>query len=252
MFGWKRRSVDDQLAEARTLAETGKSAEAVALWRTLAEAGSARAQTNLGACYANGTGVPADPDAARAWLTRGAEAGDVLGQRNLGTLLLPNDRDAAAGWYRKAGAAGDLPSQEQLSRLLLDGPEADWPQARHWAGVAAKGGSVTAAYRLATMCHEAKGGQRDPAQAARWWRRAAEAGHGDAAAMLGAALHMGQGVPADQTEAMAWLRVGSARYSALVRPFYARVEQALTPEQRAAAEALATARLSSEAPASDR
>lgn len=240
-----RRRPEDELARARTLSEAGHGAEAVAIWARLAAQGNPRACTNLGACYANGQGVAADPVQARRWLQRGADAGDALGQRNLGTLLLPEDRDLAAVWYRKAAQAGDGPSQDQLSRLLVDGPDEGgaWVEARQWALRAAEAGCAGAAHRFATMCHEAKGGDRDPAQAARWWQAAAAAGHGDAAAMLGAAFHMGQGVPADQTEAMAWLRVGSARHSALVRPFYARVEAALTVEQRTQAAALATARL---------
>ena len=201
----------------------------------------ARAQTNFGACYANGAGVEADPAAARLWLERGAAAGDPVGQRNMGTLLLPEDRDAAAGWYRRAAEAGDSISQDQLGRLLLDGLNVDgaWAEARVWAGRAAAAGSVSSMVRLAGMCHEAKGGARDPALAARWWRAAAQAGDGDSAAMLGAALHMGQGVAADQVEAMAWLMVGSARYSVLVRGFYARVEAVLNVEERGRAAQMA-------------
>ena len=240
------RKPGDLLARARVLSQEGQPEQAVAIWAKLAAEGISRACTNLGACYANGLGVAADPAAARHWLQRGADAGDSLGQRNLATLLLPEDRDAAAGWYRRAAEAGDSISQDQLSRLLLDGADAGdaWQEARHWAQRAAEAGIAPAAYRLATMCHEAKGGPRDPAQAVRWWRVAAGSGHGDAATMLGAAYHMGQGVAADQTEAMAWLLVGSARHSVLVRPFYARVEETLTAEQRAKAEVLAASRLS--------
>ena len=237
------RKPEDLLARARALAEEGRAAEAVAIWSKLAAVDNPRAMTNLGACYANGLGVAADPALARRWLEHGAEAGDTLGQRNLGTLLLTEDRDEAAGWYRRAAEAGDAVSQDQLSRLLLDGPDREgaWAEARLWAERAAESGQQAAACRLAAMCHEAKGGPRDPAQAAQWWRVAAEAGDGDSAAMLGAAYHMGQGVAADQTEAMAWLLVGSARHSVLVRPFYAKVEAGLTPEQRTAAEARAAA-----------
>ena len=230
-----------QLDRARTLSRAGRVAEALAIWTKLAEGGVARAQTNLGACYATGTGVPVDLDAARQWLQRGAEGGDTLGQRNLGSLLLPHDPAAAAGWFRQAAEGGDAESQDQLSRMLLDGAGVaqDAAEARRWAEAAAQGGAAAAAARLGTMCHDAAGGPRDPLEAVRWWRVAALAGDADSAARLGAALHLGQGIREDQMEAMAWLLVASGRYSTLVRPFFARVRDGLTPAQLAAAEDMA-------------
>ncbi len=199
-----------------------------------------RAQTNLGACYANGDGVPRDRDAARTWLQRGAEAGDPLGQRNLGTLLLGTD--PAGG---RCGIAGRRSRGTPSARTSSAACCSTARRAGRPAGGAALGGAGGAAghrrrrARLGTMCHEAKGGPRDPAQAVHWWRVAAEAGDGDAAAMLGAALHMGQGVAADPVEAMAWLIVGSARRSILVRGFFARAEERLTADERVRARALA-------------
>lgn len=239
-----RVSADDQLERARSLRRAGRIGEALAIWRKLAESGLARAQTNLGACYATGTGLPVDFEAARLWLGRGAEGGDTLGQRNLASLLLPHDPAAALDWYRRAATAGDADSQDQLSHMLLTGlgTAADPVEARRWAEAAAMQGVATAAARLGTLCHDAVGGPRDPSGAARWWRLAAEAGDGDAAARLAAALHLGQGVPADQVEAMAWLLVASGRYSPLVRPFFDRIRDGLTAEQLADAQARARAR----------
>ena len=227
-----------QLDRARGFSRAGKMADALAIWTTLAEAGVPRAQTNLGACYATGAGVPVDLEAARHWLHRGAEGGDRLGQRNLGSLLLPHDPTAAAVWYQRAAAAGDAESQDQLSRMLLDGDgvPADATQARHWAKAAAEQGIAAAAARLGTMCHDAAGGPRDPLEAVRWWRVAATAGDGDSAARLGAALHLGQGIREDQVEAMAWLLIASARHSILVRPFFTKVRDMLDPAQLAAAQ----------------
>ena len=68
-----------QLDRARTLSRAGRIAEALAIWTKLAEAGVPRAQTNLGACYATGTGVAVDLEAARRWLQRGAEGGGPAG-----------------------------------------------------------------------------------------------------------------------------------------------------------------------------
>lgn len=237
-LGWP--STQSRLERARTLMQAGRGPAAVAIWTKLAIAGVPRAQTNLGASLAIGSGIQQDRAAARMWLQRGAEAGDPLGQRNLATLLLPEDAAAAAHWYRQAAEQGDAVGQDQLSRMLLAGegvPQA-LAEARVWAERAARQGDANAAARLGTMCHEATGGGRDPEQAAHWWRIAAMAGDGDAAAMLGAALHTGQGVAVDQVAAMAWLIVASRRHSALVRPFFSRVEQSLDPAELARARAM--------------
>lgn len=240
MFGRLRQRA--RLERARELSRSGQVAEAVSIWRPLAEAGVARAQTNLGAALAIGApGVPADAPQALHWLQRGANGGDVLGQRNLATLLLPSDPAASVGWYRHAAEAGDPESQDQLSHMLLTGlgTAADPAEARHWAKAAAGQGVMAASARLGTMCHDAVGGPRDPAAAVQWWRMAAAAGDGDSAARLGAALHMGQGVAADQVAAMAWLIIGAARHSILVRPFFSKVQDDLTPAQQAEAKELA-------------
>jgi len=243
------RSPAARLARARRLAGDGRIGEAVAIWRRLAEQGIPRAQTNLGACYANGEGVAADPVAARHWLELAAAAGDVVGQRNLASLRLAQDAEAASIWYRRAAEQGDAVSQDQLSRLLL----ATAPQeARHWAERAAGQGMAAAAARLGMMCHDAVGGPRDPGEAVRWWRVAAGAGDADSAAMLGAALHLGQGIPADQTEAMTWLLVAAARHSTLGRPFFDAVAEKLSPDQREAAEQSAADRRNSAGAANGR
>ena len=233
--------VETQLDHARQLSRAGRLAEALAIWTPLATAGVARAQTNLGACFATGTGVPVDLKAARHWLQLGAAAGDTLGQRNLGSLLLPHDAIAAAAWFRRAAEAGDAESQDQLSHMLLTGagvPQ-DAVEARHWAATAAQAGVAAAAARLGTMCHDAIGGPRDAVEAVRWWRVAARAGDADSAARLGAALHLGQGIPEDQVEAMAWLLVASGRHSVLMRPFFTRARDGLPPAQLEAAQAMA-------------
>src|SRR4030095_14072376 len=74
-----------QMTLAHTAAEQGDYARALAIWGPLAHAGVARAQSNVGACFANGLGVAPDGPLALRWLTLAAEAGDAVGQRNLAT-----------------------------------------------------------------------------------------------------------------------------------------------------------------------
>ena len=56
------------------------SAQALACLRARADAGDAEAQTNLGAMYAQGEGVPQDDAAAVAWFRKAAEQGHAIAQ----------------------------------------------------------------------------------------------------------------------------------------------------------------------------
>ena len=49
-------------------------ADAITIWRPLAEGGDADAQFNLGQAYRLGRGVPLDLAAAKVWFERAAEA----------------------------------------------------------------------------------------------------------------------------------------------------------------------------------
>ena len=79
-------TVADQMALAYAAAGTGDYERALKIWAPLAHAGVARAQSNIGACFANGLGVAPNGPLALRWLTLAAEAGDAVGQRNLATV----------------------------------------------------------------------------------------------------------------------------------------------------------------------
>ena len=90
------------------------SRRALEIWAPLAHAGVARAQNNIGACFAEGLGVERDPALAVQWLTLAAAAGDPVGQRNLrGALFQGRGRRAGlcarAELYRAAAEQGDAP-----------------------------------------------------------------------------------------------------------------------------------------------
>jgi TPR repeat protein len=136
--------VEAELARARAAAESGEYARALEIWGPLAHSGVARAQNNIGACFAEGLGVDRDGALARKWLELSAAAGDPVGQRNLASLLfkgelVESDIPAAADLYRKAAEAGDGPSQDMLSWLLLEGESvpSDPAGALKWATAAA-------------------------------------------------------------------------------------------------------------------
>ena len=118
-----------RMAEAYDAAERGVHPAALAIWGPLAQSGIARAQNNVGACFAEGIGIDRDPALALRWLTLAAEAGDPVGRRNLAALYfkgegVAQDHARAAELYRAAAEVGDAPAQDMLSWMLLEGEAA--------------------------------------------------------------------------------------------------------------------------------
>lgn len=247
----RKPEAPDPLELAKVAFARGDHAAALELWLPLAQAGEPRAQSNIGACFAEGMGVPRDPAMALKWLTLAADAGFAPGQRNLATLFLKGgegldpDPARAAILYRQAAEQGDAQAQDMLSWMLLEGEviPADPVEARHWAQLAAEAGIAAAMTRMGMLYHHALGLDRDVAQAAAWWRRGALAGDADGQAMLGAAHHLGAGVSADPVAALAWLLRAVAGGSTLAQPFLGPVRARLDAAGQARAEALAAAPL---------
>src|SRR4029077_16860286 len=86
--------VSAQMAAAFEAASRNDYESALAIWTPLAHAGVARAQNNIGACFAEGLGVARDPELAVKWLNVSAESADSVGQRNL-----------AAAYFKGEGVA---------------------------------------------------------------------------------------------------------------------------------------------------
>src|SRR5215475_12553832 len=96
-----------EMATAYEAALRKDYAAALSIWAPLAHAGVARAQNNIGACFAEGLAVERDPALALRWLTLAAEGGDPVGQRNLAALYFKGegaeqDYARAAELYRAA------------------------------------------------------------------------------------------------------------------------------------------------------
>jgi TPR repeat protein len=103
----------------------GDYAEALQLWRSLAEQGNSAAQTALGRMYDEGVGVPQDYVEAARFYRMAAERGDSFGQNNLGVMYMkgegvPQDYIQAMKWTRKAVAQGNELARWNLDLLLAD------------------------------------------------------------------------------------------------------------------------------------
>ena len=138
----------DDYELGRQALESGHSAQAIELWRPLAEAGDADAQFGLGVIYNDAIGVEQDYAEANYWFLRAAEQGYPMAQFNLGNAYkkgtgMAIDPAMAVIWWRKAAEQDFAPAQFNLGSALLEG----------------------------------SGIPRDRAAALSWYRRAAANGH---------------------------------------------------------------------------
>lgn len=97
-------------------------AQAVAIWRPLAEKGDSDAQFNLGQAYRLGRGVTVDLATAQSWLEKAAKAGHLDAQTTLGLLLFDSgSRDRAIQWLKKAAEQGDARAMLVYGTALFNG-----------------------------------------------------------------------------------------------------------------------------------
>ena len=153
---------------ARVLEMSDEFEKAKALYEQAMNAGHIGATINYGAAVEE-----ADPKAAFAAYTKAAEAGNVLGQYNLGVAY-------------KDGI----------------GTEPDGAKAIEWTTKAADQGDPWAAYNLAIIHDEGTLVPKDMDKAITFYKKAVEGGNIDAMMNLAIVYEEGQGVPADKAEAL--------------------------------------------------
>jgi TPR repeat protein len=167
-------------AAAQTFEETNVAlskkdyAKAAAGLQVLAEKGDPRAQSNLGALYENGLGVPKDAERAVGLYQRAADQGLPVAQFNLAEMYLKGlgakkDEKQAFELYKKAAEHGLGEAQYKLGVLYTDGTGApkDPQQAYFWLTVASANGSKPAkeALQLADRSNTLSAQQRAKAKA---------------------------------------------------------------------------------------
>ena len=105
--------------DASSAANRGDYANALRLFRPLAEQGDAHAQFNLGVMYQDGQGVPQNHAEAVKWYRLAAEQGIDRAQYNLGVMYangrgVPQNYAEAVKWYRLAADQGHASAQNNL------------------------------------------------------------------------------------------------------------------------------------------
>ncbi len=126
---------------------SGHDADALSIFKPIAEKGDPKAQYWMADIYENGLGVKRDMPTSLKWLTKSASQGFMPAQRHLGGLYLRGDKTLqdfglAQTWLSKAAFAGDNGSQRELGRIYGSGlgVPVDVPKAYAWLENAALGG----------------------------------------------------------------------------------------------------------------
>ncbi|WP_395622851.1 SPOR domain-containing protein [Sphingomonas daechungensis] len=102
--------------------QQGDYANAIAIWRPLAEAGDADAAFNMGQAYRLGRGVLVDLGAAQGWFEKAALKGHVDAQATLGLLLFQNGNQAdGLKWLKAASEKGDARAMLVYGTALFNG-----------------------------------------------------------------------------------------------------------------------------------
>ena len=102
--------------------QKGDFSSAIAIWRPLAESGSADAQFNLGQAYRLGKGVPINLSQSQNWLERAADQGHVDAETTLGLMLFQNgDKDSGLKWLKMAADQDDPRAQLVYGTALFNG-----------------------------------------------------------------------------------------------------------------------------------
>ena len=228
--------------------------------RQHAEEGIVEAQWLLGYKYYHGVEVPEDLGLAVKWFRKGARKGYARAQRALGEMYengmgVEQSHRKALGWYLKAAKQGERRAQVSVAMIYSHGmPDGDsdrrnWPrfgvrlddaEALKWFRPAAEDGHTMASYRLGVMFDRGLGTESDQAEAGRWYLKAADQDYPPAQIEIGRRYRDGHGVVTDLVRAHMWLSIAGKDELYAVEQELASVAKAMTPEQIAEAERLAS------------
>ncbi|HUB97487.1 MAG TPA: tetratricopeptide repeat protein [Stellaceae bacterium] len=163
------------------------------------------AMADLGIAYFAGVGVERDPAVAARWLYRPAQLGYVQAQDLLGYQYETGDgvaqnADYAIGWYRQSAAQGSPFGMTHLAEQLS--AENQGADGVPFLRKAAESGYTAAEADLAIDYDSGVDGvPRDARQAAFWYAKAARQGNAFAAVRLGEHFEHGDGVDRDLAKA---------------------------------------------------
>jgi TPR repeat protein len=149
--------------------------------------------------------------------------------------------------WRPLAEEGDAYIQIIVGTMYAEGkgvPQ-DYAEAVDWYRKAAEQGNAGAQYSVGVMYANGKGVLQDYAEAVEWYRLAAEQGNDSAQINLGVMYGDGKGVLQDDVMAHIWFNISGANGNAGGPEARGLIEQRMTREQIADAQALARRCMSS-------
>lgn len=188
--------------------------------------------------YADGTGVPRDPQQALIYCRKGAERGSGWAMNRLGYMYswgiaVPRDQDKAFEWIMKAAVSGYTAAEREIALRYLHGigTKPDPVEAMQWLSRAADQGDAQAFVELGTIYRDGTTGTVDLPKAAMWFRMAADKGNAAARYEYAAALEEGRGVNKDLVGAYLWYDLASLDGYAKAEGALARLKVVLNSDE---------------------
>ena len=183
-----------------------------------ARLGDARAQYNLGLCYAKGKGVEQDHKEAVRWYRLAADQGDAAAQNALALCYangkgVEEDVEEAVRLYSLAVDQGYTRAYMNLGNCYLHGRGVvqDYHEAVRLYRLAIAQGNDGAGSMLGICYQYGYGVARNEEEAVRLYRLAADYGYAAGQCNLGLCYAQGVGVAQNTTEAMRWLHCAADR-----------------------------------------
>ena len=161
----------------------------------------------LGLVYEHGIGVPVDPAQATFWMQKAASQGcffaqDYMGSHNLFGINMPRNVVEARKWYRMAAEQGDVLGESQLGWMLVHFDPKNYVEAMTWYKKSADQGYVAAQNNIGYLYEHGLGVTQDLPTALQWYEKSAASGYERANFHVGQFYYEGWGTPADKVRGL--------------------------------------------------
>jgi TPR repeat protein len=208
--------------KASDLYRQEKYAEALDIFKFIADENNTKASVRVGIMYATGKGTARDLGKAKEWFMRASKDETGLADLMIGMFYsgyfngADKDLEESIKWVKKSSEKGN---EEALLILAVSyhkgrGVARDYGEAARLYKLLAEKNKNEAQYNLCTLYNEGLGVKQDYKEAIKWCSKAAEQGHLDAKVQMGIYYLLGQGVSKDYTKALEWYQQAAKKNSA--------------------------------------